>query len=274
MKIIPVSSISEYVYCPMKLYLRYNVEETPRNPQMTSGKLYHQVRQEFQEMVKRDLWSITADMELKKVFNKIFNNLPPILEKNLLNHPDLEFLEKKDIEEIFKKIINQIRAESWIIAVKIKNIMDETEKDVPKIIEMLFPPAILEYKMEDREMGIGGIVDRIEVFDGVYYPVEIKSNRPPLKGVWESDELQIAAYGFLIEKEFNTEVLVGFIDYLKINERRPVVLNSKLRKKLLDTIEAIYDMFEGDIPEIDLNIKKCKFCEYSDYCEHFQDINY
>lgn len=258
----------------MKLYLRYNVGNKPKNSKIIGGKLYHQVRQEFQEIVKRDLWSITADMELKKISYKIFNNLPSILEKNLLNNSDLEFLEKEEIEKIFKKIINQIRGESWIIAVKIKNMMDENEKDTSKIIEMLFPPSIIEYKLKDRDLGIAGIVDKIEIFDGIYYPVEIKSSKPPLKGVWESDELQIAAYGFLIEKEFNTEVLVGFVDYIKINERRPVVLNTKLRKKLFNTLKAINNMFEGDIPEIDLNWNKCKLCEYSDYCDYFQDLNF
>ncbi|GAB4308685.1 MAG: hypothetical protein Kow0019_05340 [Methanobacteriaceae archaeon] len=61
---------------------------------------------------------------------------------------DLEFLGKNEIKEIFKKIINQIKA------VKIKNNLDKTEKNVQKIIEMLFLLAIIEYKMEDRDMDI------------------------------------------------------------------------------------------------------------------------
>jgi len=258
----------------MKLYLRYNVEETPKNPLMISGRLIHEIRNEFHELVKRDLRSINANMEFKEIFNKIFNNLHSILERNLLNHPDLEFLEKTEIEEMFRKIINQIKSESCIIALKIKSFMDETGKDASQISALLFPSSIIEYKIEDRELGLRGIIDKIEVSDGIYYPVEIKSGKPPLKGVWESDELQIAAYGILIEKEFDTEVLVGFVDYLKINERRPVVLNSKLRQKLLKTIEDLYTMFEGNIPEIDLNKNKCRLCEYSDYCEYFHDINF
>lgn len=100
----------------------------------------------------------------------------------------------------------------------------------------------------------------------------MKTGRPPVRGVWESDALQITAYALLIEKEFNREVLVGFVDYLQINQRRPVIVNSNLRERLWDVLEQINSMFyEGIIPEIKQSTKKCKICEYADLCEYYND---
>ncbi|MGC9517856.1 MAG: CRISPR-associated protein Cas4 [Methanomicrobiales archaeon] len=270
LKIISVSSISEYIYCPMKLYLRHSLEEAPKTKQMIGGKINHDIKQEFQELIKRDFWLIKKEMEIKEIFNIIYNNIFPLLERSLKNYPDLEHLEKSDIQNIFKKLINQLKVESCFMALKIKNYMDVNEKDANQIMEQIFPPTIMEYKIEDRDIGIRGIIDKIEVFEGIYYPVEFKSGKAPIKGVWESDKLQIAAYGVLIEKEFDTEVLVGFVEYLNIKERRPVVLNSKLRKKLFNTIKEMNGMFyENIVPELDLNFNKCQICDYSDYCEYF-----
>lgn len=46
----------------------------------------------------------------------------------------------------------------------------------------------------------------------------------------------------LIEKEFDTEVFVGFTDYLKIGDRKPVIMDSNLRKGLFKVLGKINDI--------------------------------
>lgn len=43
---------------------------------------------------------------------------------------------------------------------------------------MLFPPLLIEFSIEDPELNLRGQLDRIEIVDGSYYPVEIKSGLP------------------------------------------------------------------------------------------------
>ncbi len=71
-----------------------------------------------------------------------------------------------------------------------------------------------------------GQIDKIEIIDGVYYPIKIKTNLPPLKGVWLSDAIHITAYAYLMEHEFNKEVPVGFVNYMRVGSKKPVLINT------------------------------------------------
>lgn len=114
--------------------------------------------------------------------------------------------------------------------------------------------------------------DKIEIINGKYYPISIKSSNPPLKGTWDGDSIELVASAMLIEKEFDTEVFVGFIDYLKIVDRRPVVMDSNLRKGLFKILSEINDIKnEKIVPEVNTTGLKCKNCEYNDIC-HSEDL--
>lgn len=57
-----------------------------------------------------------------------------------------------------------------------------------------------------------------------------------MKGVWDGDAIELIAAALLIENEFDTEVFVGFVDYLKLGgERRVVVMDANLRKSFLES---------------------------------------
>jgi CRISPR-associated exonuclease Cas4 len=75
------------------------------------------------------------------------------------------------------------------------------------------------------------------------------------------------ANAMLIEQEFDTEVFVGFIDYVKICQRRPVVMDSKLRKSFFKVIHEIKEIIDEEItPDLTFNMKKCSKCFYFDIC--------
>ena len=109
--------------------------------------------------------------------------------------------------------------------------------------------------------------DKIEIIDGKYYPISIKSSNPPIKGVWDQDAIELVAHAILLEEEFETEVFVGFIDYEKIGDRRPVVMDVNLRKGLFDIMREVKEITENKkLPNVKKNIKKCEICEYKDMC--------
>ncbi|HML05107.1 MAG TPA: Dna2/Cas4 domain-containing protein, partial [Methanobacterium sp.] len=73
----------------------------------------------------------------------------------------------------------------------------------------------------------------------------------------------------LMDYELNKEVLVGFVEYTKIGERRPVVINSILHNKLFDVLDSINRMFEkSELPEFKVFKNKCEKCEYMEICEY------
>lgn len=266
--LIRVSSISEYVYCPVKMYLSYTQDREIKTPEMIAGKLSHEIRRGFQELIKQNLWSVKKDLGLDEISASLFENAPSLIRNTIERRCKIEGIDFTEVESVYEKLKDELKLESCIIALKIKNILRETGKTGAEVVDMLFPPSLLEYPIEDRKLNLSGKVDKIEIIDGIYYPIEIKAGRFPIRGVWESDALQVAAYAVLIEQEFDTEVLVGFVDYLKINERRPVVVNSKLRGKLFDVLDDINAMFHDEhTPEPTSNIKKCERCGYMEFCE-------
>ena len=75
------------------------------------------------------------------------------------------------------------------------------------------------------------------------------------------------AYAILIEEEFDTEVFVGFVDYEKIGERRPVVMDVNLRKGLFEVMREVKEITDnGKLPKVKSSVKKCEKCEYADMC--------
>ena len=86
-------------------------------------------------------------------------------------------------------------------------------------------------------------------------------------GVWDQDAIEQVAYAILIEEEFNTEVYVGFVDYEKIGDRRPVVMDVNLRKALFEIIREVKEITENKkLPNVKKTSKKCEKCEYKEIC--------
>ena len=175
---------------------------------------------------------------------------------------NLDF-ESEQINEIIDDTYFNIK----IKALKIMQAMNILNKDAFEIIDMFFPNCMYSYMLKDTQLELIGICDKIEIIDGKYYPVTIKNSNPPLKGVWDQDAIELVAYAILIEEEFDTEVFVGFVDYEKIGERRPVVMDVNLRKGLFEVMREVKEITDnGKLPKVKSSVKKCEKCEYADMC--------
>ncbi|MBC7118394.1 MAG: Dna2/Cas4 domain-containing protein [Methanobacteriaceae archaeon] len=145
--------------------------------------------------------------------------------------------------------------------------MDVTGKDGYEIRRFIANPSLSNYRIYDDSLELYGNVHRIEIIKGKYHPIKIKIGLPPYKGVWDSDALEVAAYALLIEKEFKSEVLLGFVDYILVGERRPVTIDQALREDLLTIIGEIKGILMGEhAPSTNLNPRKCEKCNYNDIC--------
>ena len=99
------------------------------------------------------------------------------------------------------------------------------------------------------------------------YPISFKIQNPPLKGIWDSDAIELAANAILIEEEFDTEVFVGFVKYSKIDDKRPVIMDMNLRKGLFSVLNEVKEIIiNKKIPKVKINEKKCRNCEYYAIC--------
>lgn len=262
----PISSINEYLYCPLKLYLKQCTEIKETNPNKQKyqlhGKIRKQILKEYRNSVKKNFRIIQNDMNASEISQTIYQDVPYILRKVIHEYK----LNPSKEAEFMENLQSDLKYQNTILALEIDQIMNNGHTDPDYLSEALFPPAIENYIIKNQELGLTGLIDRIEVIDGNYYPIKQKNNKGPLRGVWDGDAIELAAYSVLLEYEFDTEILVGFINYGTIYDKRPVVINSKLREKLQKVLKSIISLKKGILPQINVNLKKCEACDYYKTC--------
>lgn len=273
---IRVSSINEYLYCPLKLYLKHHLEfEDSENKKIhvsdNHNKILAHLNSDYSDIIRKNLIMVHKDMNASQISETLFQDVPYLLNKSLESY---EFEDETARDSLYKELEKDLKVENTILALKIHKILLKTQRDPKEIAEMLFPPTLQSYLIRDKNLEISGNVDKIEIIDGKYYPITRKIKNPPLRGVWDSDALEIAAYALLIEREFDTEVLVGFVNYINLGDKRPVVVDSELREGLFIVIDAIRGITnQGDFPEVNINPKKCETCNYLEICNQNLDFS-
>ena len=258
---INVSSIKTNLYCPMKLYHQtYN--DADENKDYHTAVEIKKIKIDIQDLIKKNMRKVKKDMTLKEVECTLSDNINEYIESTLDSIKEMGLsIEEKD------EILNTTHFNIKIMALKISKAMVILDKHAFAIMEMFFPNCMYSYLIKKENLELIGMCDKIEIIDGKYYPITIKNSKPPLKGVWRQDAIELVAHAILIEEEFETEVYVGFVEYGKIGDRRPVIMDVTLRKALFDEMRKVKEIVENKkLPNIKMNARKCEFCEYNEIC--------
>ena len=238
---INISSIKTHMYCPMKLYIKNHMDNDENRDYQLAIEI-KKLKIDIQDLIQKNMRKIKKDMNLIEIEKILSENINSYIESsaNAIKSMDL-MINPKQINEIIDDAYFNIK----ITALKIKQAMGIYDKNAFEIMDMFFPNCMYSYLLKDSRLELIGMCDKIEIIDGKYYPVTIKSSNPPLKGVWDQDAIELVAHAILIEEEFETEVFVGFVDYEKINDRRPVVMDVNLRKGLFDIIREVKEITDN-----------------------------
>ena len=260
---ISISSIKTHMYCPMKLYIQNHIDIEENKDYQLAIEI-KKLKIDIQDLIQKNMRKIKKEMELSNIEIILSENIESYIESTT------DAIESMDLG-IEKEQINELKDDAYfnikIMALKTKQSMTIMDKQAFEIIDMFFPNCMYSYLLKDMQLELIGMCDKIEIIDGKYYPVAIKSSNPPIKGVWDQDSIELVAYAILLEEEFDTEVFVGFVEYEKIGDRRPVVMDVNLRKALFEVIREVKEIIENKkLPHVKMNEKKCKRCEYKDIC--------
>lgn len=251
------------MYCPMKLYIQTHMD-TGENKNYQLAIEIKKLKIDIQDLIQKNMRKIKKDMNLDEIEHALSDSIDSYIEStiNAIKAMDFE-IKNEQINEIIDSTYFNIK----MTALKIKQTMTILNKNAFEITDMFFPNCMYSYLLKDTSLGLIGICDKIEIIDGRYYPVIIKNSNPPVKGVWDQDAIELVSCAILLEEEFDTEVFVGFVNYEKIGERRPVVMDVNLRKGLFDIIREVKEIMENKkFPNVKKSIKKCENCEYKDIC--------
>ena len=122
-------------------------------------------------------------------------------------------------------------------------------------------------RVVSRELGIYGVADIVEFGNGgnpaVVKPVEYKVGRPKVED-W--DRVQLAAQALCLEEMYGVPILEGALFYGETRRRERVVLDSKLRDRVVALSRRMHDLFDrGETPSAELS-DRCRRCSLADPC--------
>ena len=282
------------MFCPLKLYFQSNIDEDVEEDYFIS-KTLKDLRIDIQDILHKNLRHIKKDMDENEIEKRLsigisnqvkttfeiieeINDKEDIDESNLKKDEEIEFIdeEKKEKEkdsnnlnEIKKELINEINLNIKILSLKVAQSMKVLDRDGSEIQNLFFPTSMYNYLIRDIGLDLIGVIDKIEVEKGNYFPISLKSSNPPINGVWDGDFMEAIANALLIEQEFNTYVTVAYIDYLKIADRRAVIIDTDARKSFFKVLTSVNKIVEnGEIPTVKTGLKKCENCEYKELCDN------
>lgn len=280
------------MFCPLKLYFQSNIDEDVEEDYFIS-KTLKDLRIDIQDILHKNLRHVKKDMDEKEIEKRLsigisnqvkttfeiieeINDKEEPDESNLKKDEEIEFIdeEKKEKEnnnlnELKKELINEINLNIKILSLKVSQSMKVLDKDGGEIQNLFFPTSMYNYLIRDIGLDLIGVIDKIEVEKGNYFPISLKSSNPPINGVWDGDFMEAIANALLIEQEFNTYVTVAYIDYLKIADRRAVIIDTDARKSFFKVLTSVNKIVEnGEIPTVKTNLKKCENCEYKELCDN------
>lgn len=290
---ISVSTIKSYMFCPLKLYFQSNIDEDVEEDYFIS-KTLKDLRIDIQDILHKNLRHIKKDMDETEIEKRLaiginnqikttFEIIGEINEKNKeaegeeqpKKEDEIEFIDKKEEDEddelnkLKKELINEINLNLKILSLKVSQSMKVLDKDGSEIQNLFFPTSMYNYLIRDIGLDLIGIIDKIEVEKGNYFPISLKSSNPPVNGVWDGDFMEAIANALLIEQEFNTYVTVAYVDYLKIANRRAVIIDTDARKSFFKVLTNVNKIVEnGEIPTVKTGLKKCENCEYKELCDN------
>jgi len=257
-KLINVTEITEYLYCPRKVYLKKikGLKEI-QNEKMVSGMLKHQVFEAFGNDERFLVSEITENIKEHEILN-IYRKHLEVLSKYVIDS-NLDKIKQFNIspEKFLADINNFMNREFDIRIVSVKKALDLGFLGAD-LWKNLKPKYITELRLESEILGLRGRVDRLKIDDEIV-PYELKTR----KEIYDSDKIQLAAYALLLEEKYGQPVTKGRVESQEKEE--DILITPELKDKVLKIAEEIRNM--DSAPEFKLsNFNKCNYCSFNNDC--------
>ncbi len=262
---IPVTALSDYLYCPRKIYLRYVLKFIPvvQEP-VVKGKIKHDVFDAISKNEENIILNINPlDIgNIRVLYEQAYKDLLA----NSISKFEGEIAKAElDKEKLFNDSLKKFLDEAAYRANFLLGIIKQTGLFGKELLNALPVKQKSEIFLSSPKLRLKGIIDRVEEIEGLHVPIELKTGSMPREGVWPNHKIQLASYILLLNEKFKSDH--GFVDYLDFSVRRKVIMNAFLESEVQDLIEKIHNLFESDvIPEACGNPNKCQSCSFKEKC--------
>ena len=268
--IVPVTNLSSYLYCKRKLFLEQALKlcEVPKQS-IIKGRIKHQIYDRINKSEKQLVISIKKYKNLEEIKGLFKRNYYNILKEIIAsNKRDLKKV-NLDSELLLKQIYPLIINESDSRALNIHNFIEKKNIFGIKLWEILIPKIESEVNVKSENLKLKGVIDKIKKYKDQVVPVELKTGRMPVEGVWKNHQVQISAYSILLRDKLKFTVKEAVIKYLDYNTERIIRLNPFLEKEVIGLRDKVISLLNTrEIPDFCSNLNKCKICGLYKICQN------
>lgn len=266
--------LSSYLFCSRKLFLQQvlNLKE-PLKESLVLGTLRHEIYDFINQKEQQIVTEIKEKEKYEVLFNTYKNSYSKILREKIINNKSKIKEVNLDIVDVFKRTWPLILGEA---ETRTKNIFDFIKKHNiygQELWDKLTPKIISEQRISSDNLQLKGIVDRIEVYEQGYVPVELKTGKMPKEGMWPGHRIQLAAYAMLIEEKYKTNVKEAFVRYLDAKETRHITINPFMKEEILSLVKEVQELLKkSNIPNYCENRSKCTNCGLRETCYNEDEV--
>jgi len=259
-KMITISEIVSYLYCPRKLYLSVvKGIRGPPNRLMMEGKLRHNILESFSNREENLVNQIIKNQELEELLLTYQVFLREIAREIFIKNNNLIESFSIDRTELFKKILQNFEEDMKIRVLSIKQGISKGFFG-EELWKNLKPKYISEMKLESEILGLKGRIDRVEFNEDKIIPYELKSRD---NKIFFSDEIQLTAYAMLLEENYKKIISEGMIECSGKKQKTEIKEENKII--VLDIAEKIRNI-DKNVPEMPSNFGKCSKCDLREEC--------
>lgn len=266
---IPVSWLARYLYCPFQLYLEVVMGVQPvMEPRRLEGELVHSMISLFVKNEEKILKKVREDMARNEIVRFFYSEYLSIALSFLASENSRIKSLGLQSHGFFESHLGLISRLASKRGNEVFAALGESRAKGEPITRTLFPRIEASVFLESRQLGLKGEIDLVEIQRTSTYPVELKLSAPPKGGLWSSDRVQLGGYILLINKEWDSQMSQGFIEYLKTGERIRLSLNPFLEKEIFELRDRIEEMIvTKQPPKFDKKAVKCGTCGYRKVCD-------
>lgn len=265
MKLLPVTALSSWVYCPRQFFVSsvLAVEEPPRDV-MILGLLKHKLCEHISTNEERLVMSLQSSEGAQQEFESAFTSL---LRSAVKTYASALRRVNVPLPDAFQKAMPLVKFEAAERAARIQPLLNQGLRG-QELWESVSPKVKVEYGVQSEKLGLKGRIDRLEVYGDRVVPVELKSGSLP-EGVRDEHRIQVAAYALLLEEKFSCQVPEAVVQYVDHNARRPVVLNPFLREHVQDIHAQVRECLDSQELPKGCGRESCSACRR---CEDAQFV--
>ncbi len=261
---LSVSDLCGYSFCKRKLYIEkvLGIRE-PVKPQLTLGSVRHAVYENLSRQEKSLISSVQKpdEQHISSLFTASYSS--GLRNALIAFRADLQRF-RIDLSQAFRDIWPKLSEDARARALAVFRVAEKEHAVGQKLWDVFFPKIESEKWVSSEQLGVRGIVDRIEIWPDHLLPVELKTGKMPMEGVWHTHRLQIACYMLLVSAEKHADVRRGVVEYLDHRERREVVYNPFMKEEIIQLRDKVRELFASKEIPGPCGKDFCLFCRRSE----------